>query len=220
MDNIMVFAPHPDDDIIGCGGSIARHISQGDQVTIVYMTSGEAGSLRYEASLLANLRENEARQAAQLLGAGELIFLRQPDGYLEYTPAGLIRIVDLVRQHRPTRVYLPHSQEAVPDHHITYRLASEGIRRAAGPWFQQGKPEPWRVDTIMGYEVWTPLAVIGCSQDISPYMDLKLAALRMHRTQIESIAYDEAVEGLNRYRGVMSGLGQYCECFQLIRASV
>ena len=220
MDKVMVFAPHPDDDIIGCGGSIARHMRQGDQVGIVYLTSGEAGSLQCDASRLAALRENEARQAAQLLGINELFFLRYPDGYLAYTQAGLDTMVDLIRRFRPNRVYLPHSQEAVPDHQTTYRLAAEGIRRAAGPWFQQGGLEPWRVDTILGYEVWTPLTVIGHGQDISEYMSLKLDALRMHRTQIESISYDEAVQGLNRYRGVMTGLGTYCECFQLIRASL
>lgn len=220
MDKVMVFAPHPDDDIIGCGGSIARHIRQGDQVAIIYLTSGEAGSLRCDASRLAALRENEARQAAHLLGVNELFFLRYPDGYLAYTQSGLDTMVDLVRRIRPNRVYLPHSQEAVPDHHTTYGLAIEGIRRAAGPWFQHGELTPWRVDTILGYEVWTPLTSIGHSQDISEYMNLKLDALRMHRTQIESISYDEAVEGLNRYRGVMTGLGTYCECFQLIRASL
>jgi len=216
----MVFAPHPDDDIIGCGGSMARHLHQGDQVAIVYLNSGEAGSLLYEASQLAALRENEARQAAELLGTTELFFLRYPDGYLEYTPSGLDNIVGLIRQFKPTRVYLPHSQEAVPDHQVTYRLAAEGVRRAAGPWFQQGGLKPWRVDTILGYEVWTPLTTIGHCQDISGFMNLKLDALRMHRTQIESIRYDEAVEGLNRYRGVMTGWGKYCECFQLIKASL
>jgi len=220
LEKVMVFAPHPDDDIIGCGGSIARHMSLGDQVAIVYLTSGEAGSLQCDASRLAALRENEARQAAQLLGVNELFFLRYPDGYLAYTQYGLDTMVDLIRRIRPNRVYLPHPQEAVPDHRTTYRLAIEGIRRAAGPWFQQGELKPWRVETILGYEVWTPLAVIGHGQDISEYMSLKLDALRMHRTQIESISYDEAVEGLNRYRGVMTGLGTYCECFQLIRASL
>lgn len=217
---IMVFAPHPDDDIIGCGGSIARHTHNGDQVAIVYLTSGEAGSLRYRTSELAALREDEAHQAAGSLGAGPLFFLRYPDGYLEYSQAGLDDIVSLIRQFRPARVYLPHSGEAVPDHQITYLLVTEAIRRASGPWFQQGGLQPWRVPTVLGYEVWTPLATVGYSQDISDYITLKLEALRMHRTQLESIAYDEAVEGLNRYRGVMTGEGDYSECFQLIRTSL
>lgn len=220
MENVLVFAPHPDDDIIGCGGSIARHIQLGDRVTIVYMTSGESGSLKYSTQELASIREEEARQAAAILGVSQLFYLRYPDGYLEYSKSALDDVVSLIRQHKPTRVYLPHDNEAVPDHKVTSRLITEGIRRAAGTWFQAGGLEPWRVSTILGYEIWTPLATIGYSQDIGPYIDLKLEALRMHRTQLESIAYDRAIEGLNRYRGVMTGFGQHCECFQLIRASL
>lgn len=216
----MVFAPHPDDDVIGCGGSIARHTSRGDQVAIVYLTSGEAGSLRYPPPELALLREDEARRAAGWLGVDSLYYLRYPDGYLEYHKTALDDIVLLVRQYRPQRVYLPHSAEAVPDHQVTHRLVTEGIRRAAGPWFQLGSLQPWRVDTILGYEVWTPLATVGYQQDISAYMERKLEALRLHQSQLEAIPYDEAVAGLNRYRGVMTGGGRYCECFQLIGTSL
>lgn len=216
----MVFAPHPDDDIIGCGGSIAHHSHLGDQVAIVYLTSGEAGSLLHSTSRLASLREEEARQAAELLGATELFFLRYPDGYLEYCPAGLDDIVRLIRQFQPSRVYLPHSREAVPDHQVSHRLVAEAVRRASGPWFQQGGPKPWHVGTVLGYEIWTPLSVIGHCQNISQYMELKLQALQLHRSQLESIPYDEAVEGLNRYRGVMTGQGRYCECFQILRVAL
>ncbi len=220
MDNVLVFAPHPDDDIIGCGGSIAHHIKSGDKVAIVYMTSGESGSLKYNPAELASIREEEARQAAAILGVSQLFYLRYPDGYLEYSKSSLDDVMSLIRQLQPTRVYLPHDNDAVPDHQITSRLVTEAIRRAAGTWFQAGGLEPWRVGTVLGYEIWTPLSTIGYSQDISPYIDLKLEALRIHRTQIETIAYDRAIEGLNRYRGIMSGIGQHCESFQLKRASL
>lgn len=216
----MVFAPHPDDDIIGCGGSIARHTERGDQVAIVYLTSGEAGSLLCPPSELAALREDEARQAAGWLGVESLYYLRYPDGYLEYGKAALDDIVLLIRQFRPGRVYLPHSGDAVPDHQVTYRLVTEGIRRAGGPWFQQSGLQPWQVDTVLGYEIWTPLAAVGHITNIGAYIDRKLEALRLHRTQLEAIPYDEAVAGLNRYRGIMTGGGRYCECFQLIRTSL
>ena len=114
MAKVMVFAPHPDDDIIGCGGSIARHIYQGEQVAIVYLTSGEAGSLRCDASRLAALRENEAQQAAQLLGTSDLTFLRYQDGYLEYTQAGLDTIVGLIRQLNPTGFICPTVRKPFP----------------------------------------------------------------------------------------------------------
>lgn len=220
MENILVFAPHPDDDIIGCGGSIARHISHGDQVAVVYMTSGEAGNLKYEPALLAALREAEAQQAAGALGVTDLTFLRYPDGYLEFGPRGLDDIVALIRRKRPTRVYIPHQLDTVPDHQITHRLVREGCRRASGPWYPQCGIEPWQVDTVLAYEIWTPMTEVGLSQDISEFMPLKLQALQQHQSQIESIAYDQAIQGLNRYRGIMSGRGDYCECFQVLQIQI
>jgi LmbE family N-acetylglucosaminyl deacetylase len=220
METILVFAPHPDDDIIGCGGSMAHHIHQGDHVAVIYMTSGEAGSLKYEPPELTSIREAEAKDAAAVLGVTDLTFLRLPDGYLEYNSSNLDAVVTLIREKKPTRVYIPHQLDAIPDHQITYQLAREGIRRAAGPWYPQCGVEPWRVNTLLGYEVWTPLTEVSFSQDISKFISIKLQALQLHRSQIESIPYDQAIQGLNRYRGVMTGRGDYCECFQVLQAQI
>jgi len=220
METILVFAPHPDDDIIGCGGSLARHIQQGNQVAIVYMTSGEAGSLQYPPDDLARIREAEALDAAALLGVTDLTFLRNPDGYLEYNKENLSRIVTIIRTKKPVLVYMPHSADAVSDHQQTHRLALEGCRRAAGPWFQECGRQPWPVKNILGYEVWTPLQTVGHSENISDFISAKIKALQMHKSQIEHIHYDEAIQGLNRYRGIMTGKGDYCECFQLIQAQI
>ncbi|MCX5780694.1 MAG: PIG-L family deacetylase [Firmicutes bacterium] len=220
MENVLVFAPHPDDDIIGCGGSVAHHINRGDQVAVVYMTSGEAGSLKYEPAKLVSVREMEAQNAAAVLGVFDLTYLRYPDGYLEYNQSYLDAVVTLIREKKPTWVYIPHQLDAIPDHQITHRIVREACRRAAGPWYPQCGREPWQVNTILGYEVWTPLTEVGFSLDISAFIALKLEALRLHRSQTESISYDQAVQGLNRYRGVMTGRGDYCECFQVLQAQI
>ncbi|MDD4802398.1 MAG: PIG-L family deacetylase [Syntrophomonas sp.] len=220
MESILVFAPHPDDDIIGCGGSIAKHIQQGNTVAIVYMTSGEAGSLQYSPEQLAQIREEEARRAAGSLGVTAITFLGNLDGYLEYNKENLDRIVTIIRSQKPTLVYMPHSHDSVPDHLATHRLTVEGCRRAAGPWFQECGGRPWAVKNILGYEIWTPLQTIAHCEDISDFIQLKLDALQMHKSQLEHIRYDEAIQGLNRYRGIMTGKGNYCECFQLIKAQI
>jgi LmbE family N-acetylglucosaminyl deacetylase len=220
MESILVFAPHPDDDIIGCGGSIAKHIQQGNQISIIYMTSGEAGSLEYKPEELNQIREEEAQNAAASLGVTDLTFLRNPDGYLEYKQENLSRIVAIIRLKKPTIVYIPHSADAVPDHLITHQLAVEGCRRAAGPWFQECGEQPWGVKHILGYEVWTPLQKVAHSEDITNFMCLKLTALQMHKSQIKHIPYDQAILGLNRYRAIMTQKGNYCECFQLIQAQI
>lgn len=215
--NVLVFSPHPDDDIIGCGGSIARHIQKGNHVAIVYMTSGEFGSLEHLPEDLARIREVEAAEAARSLGVTALTFLRNHDGDLKYNKENLHRIASLIRAKKPTLIYLPHSHDSVPDHQTTHRLVMEGCRRAAGPWFPEYGQQPWQVETILGYEVWTPIQSVGHSEDISNFISAKLEALQMHRTQTKFIKYDDAIQGLNRYRGIMTGKGDYCEYFQLIR---
>jgi len=220
MESILVFAPHPDDDIIGCGGSIAKHIQQGNQVSTIYMTSGEAGSLESKPEELIQIREEEAQKTAALLGVTDLIFFRNPDGYLEYNKENLSRIIAIIRSKKPTVVYIPHSADSVPDHLVTHQLTVEGCRRAAGPWFQEFGEQPWSAKHILGYEVWTPLQTVAHCENISDFMSLKLDALQMHKSQIKHIRYDQAIEGLNRYRGIMTGKGNYCECFQLIQAQI
>jgi LmbE family N-acetylglucosaminyl deacetylase len=214
--NILVFAPHPDDDLIGCGGSLIRHGQAGHHLTVAYMTSGEAGSLNYGKEELAELREQEARDATEILGIHDLIFLRNADGYLTYDRNNLIRLTDLIRERKPQVVYIPHARDGHKDHMITHDLAVEAVRRARGPWFQECTGQPWAVDTLLCYEVWTPLQEISYAEDITAVMPLKIKALRRHRSQLRDISYEEAVQCLNRYRGVTTGRGQYCECFQVL----
>lgn len=217
MKRVIIFAPHPDDDIIACGGSIAKHIQNGNGVSIVYISSGEAGSLSYAPEELAGIRKEEARRAAGLLGVDDLLFLELADGYISFDQAALEALIRLIRNKKPELVYLPHVNESVRDHQQTHHLVMEACKRAAGPWFQNCGQEVWSVDTILAYEVWTPLQNVTIAEDISDFMTNKLAALRAHQSQLADIAYDQAVEGLNRYRGITSGSGQYCECFQVIK---
>ena len=212
----MIFSPHPDDDIIGCGGTIAAHTHHGDQVTIVYLTSGEAGSIEIPQNILLVHREEEARQAAQCLGVDDLVFLRYPDGYLDFSMEILQSLVKLIREKKPDTVYLPHHKEAPRDHRITHELCRESINRAGGPWFQDCGATPWSVKRVLAYEVWTPLTSPTFHMDVTPWMDLKIKALRRHASQLAAISYDEAVSSLNRYRGILSGKGDYCEAFQIL----
>jgi len=214
----LVVAPHPDDDVIGCGGSIIRLIRNGHTVTVVYMTSGEAGSLVHPNQELRRIREGEAREAAALLGFDDLVFLRKADGGLAVDADHVNALTGIIREKRPGILYFPHGGEACRDHRITHEICAEAVHRAGGPWFQACPGEPWSVERVLCYEVWTPLVKVSYMEDISDCMDLKCEALRRHRSQLAAIAYDDAVRGLNRYRGAMTGKGIHCECFELYTA--
>jgi N-acetylglucosamine malate deacetylase 1 len=215
--SVLVFAPHPDDDVIGCGGSIAKHVASGRAVTIVYLTSGEAGSLAHGKAELAAIREAEAHAAASSLGVTDLVFLRQADGGLQMGSALVGEVVRLLRARRPEIVYLPHRGDGGSDHRAANEAVEEAVGRAAGPWFPELGLSPWSVPVALGYEVWTPLARVAYVEDISAVIEQKLAALALHRSQVQDVAYADAVRGLNRYRGAMTGRGTYCECFEVLR---
>ncbi|NPV92978.1 MAG: PIG-L family deacetylase [Firmicutes bacterium] len=217
MKRVLVFAPHPDDDLIGCGGSMAKHARNGALLKVVFLTSGGAGSITRQSEPLAEIREAEAVRAARIIGIAETEFLRRPDGYLEYSRENLIEVTRIIRGFRPDLVYTPHEKEQHPDHVVASRLVLECCRRAGGPWFREYEGQPWSVPTVLGYEVGTPIERVSYTEDISDFMELKLEALREHRSQLEAIDYHDAVRGLNRYRGAMTGGGVYCECFQVYK---
>lgn len=214
---VLVFAPHPDDDVLGCGGSILKHGELGHLVTVVYMTSGEAGNIRYSKVELARLREDEARRASLLLGTRQVVFLRNEDGYLTYNKNTLIQVADLIRMKEPDIIYVPHKNDGHKDHITTNEIVLEAIERAKTPFLQDVAGKPWLVKDVYCYEVWTPLQNITYVEDITAHIKTKLEALAVHQSQIENRDYHEAIQGLNRYRGVMTRKGMYCECFEIIK---
>ncbi len=220
MKNILVFAPHPDDEVIGCGGQICAHVAQGDRVEVVFMTNGEAGNLDIPASELAQLRKTEAEAAAQLLGVSHLHWLGLPDGGVAYHTKTVSQIAQVIRTVKPTVVYGPHLQDAHTDHRAAHQLIAEAINRAGSSAFPMAESQPWRVSTWLSYEVWTPLLRPQLCINISEFIEKKRAAMHAYQSQLKNVAYDEAMVGLATYRGAMSGVGRAAECYQVEKLTV
>ncbi|MDR3562595.1 MAG: PIG-L family deacetylase [Negativicutes bacterium] len=219
MRKVLVFAPHPDDDVIGCGGSIINHVIKGNSVGVAYVTSGDIGSLTYTSADIMAIREAEAAKAARFLGVTQLHFLRKPDGFLQYSRETVMAITSLLRSFRPDVVYIPHQQDEHRDHRMTHDLVLECCAWAASPRAGECGCELWAVGTILCYEVGTPLPAVHYVEDISAVMDRKIEAMQMHESQVAVLPYDEAVKSMNRLRGITTNRGQYCECFQVVKVA-
>jgi LmbE family N-acetylglucosaminyl deacetylase len=214
---VLVIAPHPDDDAIGPGGSLAQHARRGDTVQIVYVTSGEHGSPVYPPPELAAIREAEAAKGAATLGAQGTTFLRQPDGNVSYSIDLVNQFIQLIRTEKPEALYLPHSNDGHKDHQAAFAIVMEAVGRAGGNSFPEWGGAAWNIETILGYEVWTPMPRFQYVNDISDAIEVKLAALREHQSQLANVQYDEAARSLNRFRGLMTERGAYCECFEVLK---
>lgn len=198
----LVVAPHPDDETIGCGGRLALATSAGERVDAVFLTSGELGLEGLATDKARAVREAEAEVAAQILGLTNLTFLRQPDWFLARSSAQATNALRrLMRRDPPDRLLIPHVDEWHPDHAATpaiVRMAVRTIRAAI---------------EVQTYEVWTPMTTFDDVEDISLVMATKLRAVRAYRSQLDKFRYDEAVEGLNRFRGALTARCRYAEAY-------
>jgi LmbE family N-acetylglucosaminyl deacetylase len=204
--NILVIAPHPDDEAIGCGGTICKHTLRGDRIVAVFLTSGELGLKRLPREKAWSIREAEARRAAKILGLARTEFLRLPDWTAgEHIKEGVRLLAPILKREKPEIVYLPHPQEWHPDHKAALPIVQAAARKAGLIKI-----------TLHGYEVWTPIVKHDLAEDISKAMPQKLQALRAHKSQLREFNYLRAVNGLNAFRGEMAGRCRYAEVFQAL----
>jgi LmbE family N-acetylglucosaminyl deacetylase len=210
MSTVVVISPHPDDEAIGCGGSLCRHIAEGETVKAIFLTSGEAGGHGRSPDLTAQLREQETRDAAAILGIAEVDFWCLPDGAVQITRGLVDRLRDRLEAWQPHVLYVTHEEDDHPDHRTAARLVREALSTSR------------RADktTVLMFEIWTPLQKFDVVTDISRYAETKALAIRAHKTQCQVMSFADAALGLNRYRGVMhSGwpAAEYAEVFANMR---
>ena len=210
MSRALVISPHPDDEAIGCGGTIRQHVHDGDAVRVIFLTSGEQGCKGRPPDETAHVREQEAAAAAAILGLEGFEFWREPDGNLRASKQLIARLVDTIQAWAPDWIYVTHPDEMHPDH----QTANLIVRGSLMSHSLAKRP------AARMYEVWTPLQKMDDIIDISPYVSAKVAAIRAHKSQCDIMRFDEAALALNRFRGEMHSWpgGDYAEVFRHMNA--
>lgn len=184
---VLVLAPHPDDEVFGCGGAIIRHVQAGCPVAVIVLTDGAYGAGGLDRNRVIEAREAESRAAAAVLGCTAPTFWRLPDRGLEYGEAVIGRVLDAIRSVRADLVYAPALTEMHPDHRALAMIAVEAVRRlGAGV-------------RLAMYEVGVPLSP-NVLLDISDLGPRKLAAMHCFTSQLLVQSYDDHIVALNRFR--------------------
>ncbi|MFN3336312.1 MAG: PIG-L deacetylase family protein [Thermomicrobium sp.] len=219
---VMVVVAHPDDMEFGAGGTVARLVREGKEVVLVQCTSGDKGTNRRDLSpeQLARQREEEEQEACRRLGVQQVVFLRLPDGELVPDLVFRERIVRQIRTHRPDIVithdpFRPYALH--PDHRAVGITTIDAVYPTARDplYFPQHLAEglePHKVAELWLFGAQYPDLYI----DIEDTMDLKLAALTAHRSQIsdpEELA--QRVRERAAEIGAERGL-RYAEAFKVI----
>jgi N-acetylglucosamine malate deacetylase 1 len=180
---ILVLAPHPDDEVLGVGGTLARYAAEGQRVVVVIFSSGEASHPLHKEHLVIRKRKEEAIAATKALGVTETIFFMLEDGNLreEIVEKDVIaKLYAIIEKEKPTKIFMPSLDDIHGDH------------RAVSDMMLQLYLQHSLMCSIYTYAVWNPLAILKRAQprlviDISPYQHQKLEAIREYKSQWVSL---------------------------------
>ncbi|MBT7464124.1 MAG: PIG-L family deacetylase [Bacteroidetes bacterium] len=198
---ILVVAPHHDDEVIGCGGTIAYLTQKGHAVDVVYMTSGDIGVPNTEKLQAREIRESEATKSCEVLGVRNKWFLRGKDRDISYSLEKVKNIVEIIRKGGYQGVLFPHGNEQDREHRIIHDIVGEATWLSASPYFPE-LGSPTHLKYLLMYEVWTPLSSYHMKFDISDFLETKITALSQHKSQF-SLEQAKKIVGLNLYRAAM-----------------
>lgn len=215
---VLVIAPHPDDEVIGVGGTIAKRTAAGDEVFVCVVTKGPKSLFPEE---LVEQTRKECSDADAKLGVKETIFLDFPAVMLETVPRYEFngKIADVVQKINPDEVYIPHRGDMQIDHQMVVDAAMVAVR-------PRGKKYPKRVyayETLSetGWNIPNTVNefIPTVYEDISEFFDEKMDAMRLFESQLAPFPAArsiDAIDALARFRGATVNV-KAAEAFSLIR---
>lgn len=215
---VLIIAPHPDDEILGCGGTIAKHSASGNEVYVVIVTKGCEPLFSSES--VEQVRD-ECRKGDTFLGVKETIFLDFPAAMLENVPRYELNdaFVKVIQRIKPDEIYIPHRGDMQMDHKITVDAAMVALR----PKYDHMVRRIYSYETLSetGWDIPSVtnefIPTIFC--DVTEYLENKLEAMKLFTSQLSKYPNArsiEAIKALAMYRGSTMNLGA-AEAFMLIR---
>jgi len=185
--DVLVIGAHPDDVELGCGGILAKLCKQQRYVVILDLTQGELGSRGS-----AELRQQEARRASELLGIACRETVGLPDGGLANTNEQQRRIIPYIRKHRPRVLIALMAPDRHPDHAAAHAL-SRDANYYAGLSQIDTDQEPYRAPQLYYFHPYTEYAGSpACVVDISDTFETKLQALQAYESQFHNPSFNGA----------------------------
>lgn len=216
--DVLVIAAHPDDEVLGVGGTMVKHVSSGDNVYVYIVTDGS--STQYEGnSKILEKKKEEAKKANFKLGVKEIIFGNLPDMKLDTIPHVQINkeISKVIEKIKPQIVYTHHYGDLNKDHQEVYKSTLVACR-----------PYNSSVKELYLYEILSSSEWGEMSVQIKPMLfqkltkdelELKIEAMKEYESELRDYPHPRSLEGiinLSKFRGQMISK-EYAEAFEIVR---
>jgi len=199
--SVLVIAAHPDDEVLGVGGTIARLAKEKEDVFIAIL--GEGITSRYQQREKADSKLIEAlharsRSAAELLGARDLFMFSLPDNRFDTVPMlDVVKIIEgLVDRLRPTTIYTQHGGDLNVDHVVTYRATLTATRPMTGTPVQSVYGYEVASSTEWAFQQFSPTFQPNTFVDISDTLEVKLQAMQTYESEARAFPHPRSPEAL------------------------
>jgi LmbE family N-acetylglucosaminyl deacetylase len=225
--NVLCIAAHPDDETLGCGGTLARLAAEGHNIFIAILGEGLTSRVaaREDADRMA-LEElhQDARKASGLLGAKDLFLSRLPDNRFDTVPLlDVVKIIEgLVEKVHPQVIYTQHGGDLNIDHVITFRATLTAARALAGTSVREVLAYEVPSSTETAFQQFTPVFLPDTFVDITTSLEKKIAAMQAYRSERRTMPHPRSPEMLRAwaaYRGAAAGANA-AEAFVTVRRVV
>lgn len=221
--NVLVIVAHPDDEVLGCGGTIARQVREGDQVTVLILGEGKTsriGKIKSVKSEIATLKE-ESEKAGIILGVHKLILKDLPDNRFDSLPLlEIVQIIEAVKEeYQPDLIYTHHFGDMNIDHTLTHRAVLTATRPMPGEKvtgvyaFENPSSTEW--NSYDRAHSFVPNYFVNIEETI----DVKVQALACYQSELRDYPHPRSlqhIQELAKVNGNKVGL-PYAENFQVIR---
>lgn len=216
--NILVLAPHPDDEVLGCGATMAKYASAGHKVFVLVATRGS--KKLYADDRIENVR-NEALRAHKVLGVTETFFLDFPAPELDTVPLADIsrEIARILSENKIHTLYLPHRGDIHNDHRVVFNAGLVASR----PVGDYSVKEIYAYETLSETEWAAPFGddafIPTCFINVEDALEAKLQAMQCFKSQLKKFPNSrslEAIDALAKFRGATVGF-KAAEAFVTVR---
>jgi LmbE family N-acetylglucosaminyl deacetylase len=199
--NVLVIAAHPDDEVLGCGGTIARLSADGAAVSILILADGLTSRPGYDPSRdagLLKLHHERARRAGALLGAKDVTLAGFPDQKMDTVP--LLDVTQTIERHiarvRPETVFTQHGGDLNMDHVITFRATMTATRPAPGCLVKRLYAYEVPSSTEWAFQQFEPRFRPEVFFDIGPHLEKKIAAMQIYESETRAFPHPRSPEAL------------------------
>ena len=181
--SILVLAPHPDDEVLGCGGTIAKYAKAGEKVIVAVFSSGAGSHPLHKEHVIIKTRKEEAEEVHRTLGVKETIFFMLDDFNFKQELVDkeiILKLYDIVKKEKPTKIFMPALDDTHAHHRAVGRIA-----------LQMHSQYSLRC-SLYTYSIWNPLSLLKRSQprlvvDVSAEQQQKTQAYRLYKSQWVSL---------------------------------